>query len=202
VVANTAAASDELLAVLAERSRAEELELAVLIPADGDPEESARRLRATLARFRAAGLYVRDAVIARGDPAEAAVRSATAAGAEEVLLATSRSRLRRGPGAVADQIAAATGLPVTWVAAKPARRVRPRVHAPAARERARGGPRPLRRVLARRGAGPSPRVLAARVLAAAGLALLGLAAASAAVGDDQPPRAQPVEVGPAATPQR
>lgn len=200
MVANAAAASDELLAALAERSREEELELAVLIPADGDPEESARRLRATLARFRAAGLYVRDAVIARGDPAEAAVRSATAAGAEEVLLATRRSRLRRGPGAVADQIAAATGLPVTWVAAKPARRARPRPDAPVAREHARAAP--SRGVSPRGGPRPSPRVLAARVLAAAGLALLGLAAASVAVGDEPVPRAQPVEVGPAATPPR
>lgn len=182
--------SDDLLAALAERSLEHDLELALLVPAAGDADRGARLLRSTLARFRAAGLYVRDATVARDEPAEAAARAALAGGAEEVLVAEPERRLRRGPGDLAERIAAATGLPVEAVAAR--RPSAPRTPAPAARpasEPRRRAPRQPQ----------SPRVPAARALAAAGLALLALAAASAAVGDEDPPAARPAGQAPPAS---
>ena len=171
--------SDELLAALADRSGEEELELGLLIRAAGDAEEDARRLRVMLARLRASGLYVRDATLARGDPAEAAARSARTCESEEVLLAAPHRRLGRGPGALAERIGAATGLPVGVMAVAPT----PRTPARTSRERM---PRDR-----------SQRLMAARLAAAAGLALLALAAASAAVDDEPPPKAEPVEPAPA-----
>ena len=183
--------SDELLAVLGDHARTHELELGLMIPAEEDPDEAARLLRGTLARFRAAGLYVRDATLAQGDLATAAARAARTYRSEEIVLAAPGGRVGLGPLALREQIATAAGLPVEFV---PAVRMTPS-RVPAATAPPRPRRRPWRSGWRRR----PRRVVAARALVAIGLALLGLAAVSAAVGDDgdRAPPSPPAETDPA-----
>lgn len=183
VVAGSAAESDELLQTLVERSEREPVELTLIVPASADAvgphteravaaDAAERRLRAVLARFRAAGLYVRESGVGEGGPVLAVADAVASGRVDEIVVATPvRGRRRAAAGsAFSERLRVATGLPVTHVSGSPPARP----PAAAAPRRSRGR------------ASISPRARAVRVLAAVGLALLALAAGSAAIGD-QPP---------------
>jgi hypothetical protein len=125
VVAGSAAESDELLEALVERSRSQPVELTLIVPAsieavglsaerDVAARAARRRLRAALARFRAAGLYVREAGVGEGGPVLAVADAVAAGQVDEIVVATPLRRLRRRPR-LGERLGAATGLPVTHV---------------------------------------------------------------------------------------
>lgn len=115
-----------------ERARSQSVELMLIVPTSleaGGPaslreaaaQAARRRLRGALARFRAAGLYVREAGVEEGGP-DLAVADAVAGGdVDEIVVATRPRRLRRGHDALAERLRDATGLPVTRVVGRAAR---------------------------------------------------------------------------------
>ena len=172
VVAGSAAESDELLEALVERSRSHAVELTLIVPTSAEavgpagPREAAaqaarRRLRGALARFRAAGLYVREAGVGEGGPVLAVADAVADGDVDEIVVATPPRRLRRR-SVLGERLRDATGLPVTQVVgrAAPEREAR---RAPArAPRRSRDQEHRRRRPAARRPAEP-PRPSAAWV---------------------------------------
>lgn len=173
VVAGSAAESDELLEALVERSRSHAVELTLIVPTSSPsagqagPREEAtaqaarRRLRGALARFRAAGLYVREAGVGEGDPILAVADAVAGGDVDEIVVATAPRRLRRR-SLLGEQLRDATGLPVTQVVGRAAPEREARRAPSRAGARSRGQEHRRRRPTARRPAEP-PRPSAAWV---------------------------------------
>jgi hypothetical protein len=135
VVANQTAESDELLAELRERAEQDECEFTILIPATphgiswaanmnaGKGHEEAELHRdALVARMRASGVEVREAVVGDPDPLAAITDACNLASYDELIVSTLPHHVSKWLHLDLPRKAAhATGLPVTSVEASKAK---------------------------------------------------------------------------------